>query len=66
MTILEVNVLTGEEIQRNATANELKLIKADEAKRLADIVDANAKTEARNALLERLGITAEEAALLLG
>lgn len=66
MTILEVNVLTGEEIQRNATANELKLIKADEAKRLANIVDANAKTEARNALLERLGITAEEAALLLG
>jgi hypothetical protein len=32
----------------------------------AQITDAKAKDKARTALLERLGITAEEAALLLG
>ena len=52
--------LTEEEIaQREADAAEFAARKAQEE------ADATAKAEAKAALLERLGITAEEAALLL-
>ncbi len=65
MTILEIDVLTGKEIQREATTAELNLSKADETRRLEKIAQAQTKAQARIALLERLGITADEAALLL-
>ena len=51
---------------RDATKEEvaaIELLVADEAKRIADL---EAKTLAKAALLNRLGISAEEAALLLG
>jgi hypothetical protein len=52
--------LSAEEIaQREADAAEFALLKAEEE------ADAAAKAEAKAALLERLGMTAEEAALLL-
>ena len=66
MKILEHNVETGEIIERDATADEIERQKV-EAKKQADLDKAEAdKATAKTALLERLGITADEAALLLG
>ena len=60
-----VNAETGEEIIREMNADELAQLKAD-AQELAN--KENLKTEqesAKAALLTKLGITADEAALLL-
>ena len=57
---------TGETIEIELTAQEIAAREAAEQKRLADKEkDEKAKIDAREALLARLGITAEEAALLL-
>jgi len=64
--IQEVNCTTGEEIIRDATAEEIAQIELDainDAKRKAE---AEAKAAEKQALLDRLGITADEAKLLLG
>jgi hypothetical protein len=50
---------------REATDAEAKRILDIQAEAIKKIADAEAKAEAKTALLERLGITAEEAALLL-
>jgi hypothetical protein len=64
--IIEHNADTGEIIEREMTKEELaqqaKDIEAEE-KRLANL---QAQAAAKAALLERLGITEEEAKLLLG
>ena len=61
-----VNVETGEEIVRDANAEELAQIELDAANAEArKQAEAQAAT-ARQALLNKLGITAEEAQLLLG
>ena len=66
MTIHEVNAATGEVIDREATAEELAQ-KAIDAQTAAEKATAEAdRAEAKAALLDRLGITADEAALLLG
>jgi len=61
-----VNAETGEEIIRDMNAEELAQYELDKsnAKAAADAVAAKAAEKA--ALLKRLGITEEEAALLLG
>jgi hypothetical protein len=60
-----VNVTTGEEIIRDATAEEIAQMEKDAvnaaAKKANELAQANAKAE----LLGKLGITAEEAVLLL-
>ena len=59
------NVESGEVIEREMTADELLQRQADEAKA---VEEAKAKTkadEAKLALLEKLGITEEQAKLLL-
>ena len=57
---------TKETIVREATANEIADIKAREQK-IADLkTQAEAKAAQRQALLSRLGITEEEASILLG
>jgi hypothetical protein len=61
-----VNCTTGEEIIRDANAEELAQMELDAANSLARKAEAEAKATARAALLERLGITAEEAQLLIG
>lgn len=66
MIITETNGITGVTIEREPTEAELAQFEIDAANNLAAQAEANAKAEARAALLERLGITAEEAALLLG
>jgi hypothetical protein len=61
-----VNAETGEEIEREMNAAELKQYEADSETTTARIAEEEAKATAKAALLERLGITADEAALLLG
>lgn len=66
MKITEHNVETGEVIERDMTKDEAAQYKIDEAARVAMIAKIEADAIAKAALLERLGITADEAALLLG
>jgi hypothetical protein len=60
------NVETDEVIDREMTAAEFKIYELDKAERAAKQAEAEAKATAKAALLTRLGITAEEAQLLLG
>ena len=64
-TIQIHNIETGEIIEREMNAAELK--KYNESIELANEMKAQAETKAtaKAALLDRLGITAEEATLLL-
>jgi hypothetical protein len=61
-----VNVQTGEEIVRDATAEEIAQMEIDTAEAQARKAEAAAKANARQAILDRLGLTADEAAILLG
>ena len=64
-TTTEHNVPTGDLIEREATAEEIANIKNMQAKRKA-IEDAEAQAQTdKAALLAKLGITADEAKLLL-
>lgn len=64
------NHLTGEDIVRDMTAEEIAQYEAEkeaENSRKAEIKsETEAKESARQALLDKLGITQEEAQLLLG
>lgn len=61
-----VNAETGEEVERPMTAAELKEHEALQAAYAAKKNAEESKAFEKAALLERLGITAEEATLLLG
>lgn len=63
--LIEQNIETGEIIERDMTADELAQFEADQAKSQAAIDAAEVKKAAKNALLEKLGLTQEEAKLLL-
>ena len=69
-TAIEINCETGEVIERPLTADEIAANEAAAAQAEADRVAAEAeaaiKAQAKAALLDKLGITADEAALLLG
>lgn len=65
MKIQEVNVETQEIIERDATEAELHRYKLQQEKNAKEAVEAKTKAEAKAALLERLGITEDEAKLLL-
>jgi hypothetical protein len=65
MKILEHNVETGEAIEREATASEIAEIEAMAADSKSRQESEEANAAAKAALLERLGITADEAKLLL-
>lgn len=65
-TIKIVNVETGEEIEREMTNEEYAQLQMDQAEAEANLVKKAAKAQARQALLDRLGITEDEAKLLLG
>jgi hypothetical protein len=69
-TAIEINCETGEVIERPLTADEIAANEAAAAQAAADALAAEAEAEAKAAakadLLAKLGITAEEAALLLG
>lgn len=60
-----VNTETGEEIIRDANAQEIAHIEITAANYAAKQAEAEAKATAKADLLTRLGITADEARLLL-
>jgi uncharacterized membrane protein YqiK len=69
MSKLIIDVSTGEETLRELNTNELNQQEIDEANELAEAeaiaLKGAAKAQAKAELLERLGITADEAKLLL-
>jgi hypothetical protein len=64
--IKDHNSQTGEEVTRDMTDAELSDYEAFKAAALKAIEDAKAAVLAREALLAKLGITEDEAKLLLG
>lgn len=65
-TIRIHNAETDEVIDRDMNAAEIKQYEADKASFDALKVEAETKANEKSALLERLGITEDEAKLLLG
>jgi len=69
-TAIEINCETGEVIERPLTADEIAANEAAQAQakadRLAAEAEAATKAEAKSALLAKLGISEDEAKLLLG
>ena len=61
----EQNVQTGELIYRDMTDDEITQMQLDAANAAADKAEAEAKATAKAALLTQLGITEEQAKLLL-
>lgn len=66
MIKLEHNVETGEVREVEMTKEEVAQRKLDEQAIANKVAEEEAKAANKAALLDRLGITAEEAALLLG
>jgi hypothetical protein len=60
------DIESGEVIDREATAEELAQMQLDADASINRTVEKQAQEDTRQAILDRLGITAEEAALLLG
>jgi hypothetical protein len=65
LTVRIHNIETGEVIDREMTNAELAQHKKDEVEYLAYKAELQLQATAKAALLERLGITADEAKLLL-
>jgi hypothetical protein len=63
--IKEHNISTGEIIEREMNKSELDQLKADIALAIVQGQEAKAKATEKAALLAKLGITADEAGLLL-
>ena len=66
LMVKEVNVTTGEEIIRPMTDEEIEQYRFDIETSKQKNVEEKTKAAARQAILDRLGITEEEARLLLG
>ena len=64
--ILVVNVETGAEIEREMNSDEIAQAEMDEAASIAEAEQIIQVATAKAALLKKLGITEEEAKLLLG
>jgi hypothetical protein len=65
MKITETDALTGETVERQPTEEEITQFEIDQAIKAEAATAAALKAEAKAGLLERLGITSEEAELLL-
>ena len=65
MTKLIINCETGETVERELNAEELAQQAVDTANTVASQAEADARATAKAALLEQLGITEEQAKLLL-
>lgn len=61
-----VNCETGEEIEREMNDAEFAQYETDQVASAVKKVEKAAKAAARQAILDRLGLTEEEARLLLG
>jgi hypothetical protein len=63
--IQEINTETQEVITRDANKAELEMLKLHKENHAKELADAEIKAKAKAALLDRLGITEDEAKLLL-
>jgi hypothetical protein len=61
-----VNCETGEEIVRDANTEEIAQMEIDAVNDLARKAEVETKAAQRQAILDRLGLTADEAKLILG
>ena len=66
MKITEHDALTNITIDRDMTADELKQFNADKATYEAKKAEVKAREAARQAIADRLGLTADELQVLLG
>jgi hypothetical protein len=60
------DLATDEVIDREMTAAEIKIYEKEKAAEAAKLAEAETKAAEKQALLDRLGLTADEAKLLLG
>ena len=60
------DLTTNEIIDREMNDDEFAQYEADKAEQLAKQAEAEAKAAERQAILDRLGLTADEAKLILG
>jgi len=65
-TIRIHNTETDEIIDREMTAAELKIYEANQASYAAEQAEAEAKETAKAAILDRIGLTADELKTILG
>jgi hypothetical protein len=61
-----INCTTGEEILRDATNDEIAQFEINAENAKAERIAAQEKELQRQAILDRLGLTADEAKLILG
>jgi hypothetical protein len=61
-----VNCETGEEIIRDANAEEIAQMEIDAAEYAATKAEAEANANAKAAILDRIGLTADELKTILG
>jgi len=66
LQVKEFNCETGEEIVRDASAAEIAQIELDAANAAARKTEAEAKETAKAAILDRIGLTADELKTILG
>ena len=66
LQVTEFNCETGEEIVRDATDEEIAQIKLDADNAAKTKAEAEAKEILRQAILDRLGLTADELKTILG
>lgn len=66
MKIMEINCETGEEKLRDATKAEKDEVKARLEKLASAEAEAEAKAAQRQLILDKLGLTSDEAKLLIG
>jgi hypothetical protein len=64
--IKDIDCTTGEEIVRDATAEEIAQMQIDATNGQKAKVEAEAKEAARQAILDRIGLTADELKTILG
>lgn len=64
--IIEHNTQTDEVIEREMTDSEYERFLADKAETEANVAALAAKESARQAVLDKLGLSADEVAALLG
>lgn len=64
--VKEYNCETGQEIIRDATPEEIAQIELDIASAEAKKAETEAKAQAKQAILDRIGLTSEELQTILG
>ena len=64
--VTDINGITGETVVRDMNADELAQLELDKVSAKARADAQTAKQVARQAVLDKLGLTADEAAALLG